>query len=270
MNCQEALSLLYEIIDKEASQINASQVEDHLSHCRHCSEIYRVEKSIHELILERLKHDQPTPRVEALKKSVLGELDAIDSKLRARGEVGAPAKGASFFRFGRYLAIAAALAVVVGGIYFGRNLADHSEVFVPLEQAHWTAVDSLDNYRNNSVTVAAMNAMDRNFDYRVEPEVGSFVMVGGKGEDIGGVRIAHFVYHNADKVVSTFLADAHLVAVPEELLDDAVVRDGVTFYDHNCRGCRLVYHQVGKIMVITATRDRDVDLLEFIPGRSLI
>jgi hypothetical protein len=107
-------------------------------------------------------------------------------------------------------------------------------------------------------------------DYVVSPEVNNFGMVGGTMEDIDGQRIAHFVYHNDDRVVSVFISDEHLLQIPPEVLDAAVERNGITFFDHNCRGCRLVYHQLGSVVVVTATTARDVELLDFVPGHRVI
>ena len=75
MNCQEALNLLYDIIDKEASEIDTEQVQEHLSRCRHCSEIYRVEKSVNALLRAKMQTSSPEKCVDALKSRVLGELD---------------------------------------------------------------------------------------------------------------------------------------------------------------------------------------------------
>ncbi|RKX26764.1 MAG: hypothetical protein DRP47_07700 [Candidatus Zixiibacteriota bacterium] len=78
MNCQEALSLLYDIIDKEASDIDAKEVEEHIEVCRNCSDIFRIETSIHEFLKLKLQSNQPTTKLEALKKRVLYNLDEID------------------------------------------------------------------------------------------------------------------------------------------------------------------------------------------------
>jgi anti-sigma factor (TIGR02949 family) len=78
MNCKDALELLYEIIDKEASTIDTQQVQEHLRNCHHCFEIYRVETSVQEFITARLEPVTPTPNLESLKKKILFHLDNID------------------------------------------------------------------------------------------------------------------------------------------------------------------------------------------------
>lgn len=80
MNCQEALSLLYDIIDREASEIDAREVEEHLAQCRDCSGLYKIERSIAKLLQERLVQHEPTAHFAELKTSVLRQLDQIDSE----------------------------------------------------------------------------------------------------------------------------------------------------------------------------------------------
>lgn len=271
MNCQEALSLLYDIIDKEASEIDTHEVQEHLSRCRHCSEIYRVEKSVNALIKAKLQGNEPAPCIDVLKSRVLGELDSIDEKLHDHIHTPAqPAKKNSSFRIGRYLAIAAAFIVVVGAVYYGTRLSDHERVFAPLERAHWAAADDVDAFRNSSATVNSVTALDREWNYVVDAEVHNFTLVGGRSEQIKGATLTHFVYHNADKIVSVFVGDHNSLSIPDELRDTAVTRNGITFFDHNCPGCRLVYHEDGDVIVVTATTDKDVELLDFVPGHRVI
>lgn len=82
MNCQEALSLLYDIIDREASEIDTRQVEEHLARCRDCSGVYKIERSIAKLIQERLSNTEPTPQFAKLRATVLRQLDEIDTEDR--------------------------------------------------------------------------------------------------------------------------------------------------------------------------------------------
>lgn len=80
MNCQEALSLLYEIIDKEASDIDAREVQRHTERCKHCFEVYRLESAIQEFINERLRDGNPFGSLETLRAKVALKLDEIDGQ----------------------------------------------------------------------------------------------------------------------------------------------------------------------------------------------
>ena len=78
MNCQEALELVYDIIDNEATDIDAQQVRDHLKNCKDCDGVYRLEQAVDELLRARLENSEPSPRLASLKTWVLCRLDDID------------------------------------------------------------------------------------------------------------------------------------------------------------------------------------------------
>ena len=71
-----------------------------------------------------------------------------------------------------------------------------------------------------------------------------------------------------EELTKTILASD--ILIDEDLQNHQVKIDDITFYDHNCRGCRLVFHRVGDLMIITATTERNIDLLKFIPGHRAI
>ena len=54
MNCDEALSLLYDYVDKEVSEIDAREIREHLDTCGHCLERYQLEESVNELLKAKL------------------------------------------------------------------------------------------------------------------------------------------------------------------------------------------------------------------------
>jgi anti-sigma factor (TIGR02949 family) len=271
MTCQEALSLLYDVIDKEASQIDAEQVEAHLSQCRHCAEIYKVEQSVNELVREKLSHHESTPRLSSLQSKVLKQLDEIDCADTASDQTDSenPRKS-SFIKTGRLLAFAAAIVVILGAAFYGNQAVDEHSRYTPLEQAHSGCLGDLSGFRNPESTDALLASVSEDISYDLTPAVHEYELVGGHLDTINGVEMAHFVYANGQQVVSAFVVPAHVFEIPLELLETQVVRNGVTFFDHNCRGCRLVYHQIGEAVIITATTEREVQLYDFLPGRGTI
>ena len=263
MNCQDALNLLYDVIDKEASKIDVKEVEEHLARCRDCTGVYRLEQSVNELIREKLKHQEPTPRLDSLKAKVRSQLDQIECEAKAE----TPTTARPTFTLGRNLAIAASVIVVLGAAYFGSSFFDSNAAYLPLKQAHWTASDNPEAYRSSVATSLARVETQQRFAYDIIKEVCNYNLVGGQLETVGDVRLAHFVYHNKDDLVSVFIVDISKMPVPDDLLSTMVTRNGIEFFDHNCPSCRLVYHQVGKALIVTATTNRNTDLLDFVPGR---
>ena len=53
MTCEEALKKLYEIVDKEATETDKKEVQEHLKHCRHCMSRYEFETTFRTLVTEK-------------------------------------------------------------------------------------------------------------------------------------------------------------------------------------------------------------------------
>jgi anti-sigma factor (TIGR02949 family) len=264
MNCQEALNLLYDIIDKEASEIDEKAVRKHIEHCRHCSEIYRVESVVNEFLHAKLQKDVPAPELEGLKSKILTELDEVDGK----GHSGK--KKVPFRSLTLTLAAAASLVLLVSVAFLASDFYKHQTDNVPLEQAHWSAQGAVDEFADAVHTNTTMDHILNDLHYELSPAVDNFTLIGGNTKEVMGVQMGQFLYTDGDRFVSVFVAPAGEFAIPPEVMKDAVVHDNYNFYDHFCRGCRLVYHKVGDVVVVTATTEKDVELLDFIPGHSAI
>lgn len=266
MNCQEALALLYDIIDKEASQLDTQQVHEHLQKCSHCLKRYELEGDVNEFVKEKLSHSQPTQQLTSLRSKILCKLDHIDHE-----EGGLKDHKSPFWRTSYLIASAALLVVTVSAAYFAAEFYRHQDLYLPLEQAHWSAQDALNSYGDGSLTSAAVSFAADSIGYRPSPAVAGVQLVGGQMEEIDGTRMAHFVYTNpGTRVVSVFVVPADRFKIPDNLKKAIVKRHGLNLFDHNCRGCRLVYHQVGNAVIITATTDHATELLDFIPDQASI
>lgn len=260
MNCQDALDLLYDIIDREASEIDAQQVKEHLENCRDCFEVYRLEQSVQDFINEKIKVASSSPKVDELKTRILSRLDDIDRENPTTREP-------RFFSLTAKVSVAAAsLVILIGAAFLLSAFYRHNDLYMPLERAHWAASDNPDSYRNGQVTASLISDIRDLHLYDVSGEVMDFALVGANSEEIMGVQMNHLVYHNGKRLVSVFLAPADEFEITSDLEESRVERNNIVFFDHNCRGCRLVYHRVGSLVVITASTERDVNLLEFVPG----
>lgn len=264
MNCQDALDLLYDIIDREASEIDAEQVKEHLENCRDCFEVYRLEQSVQDFLSEKIKVASSAPRVDELKTKILSRLDDIDREDSTTREP-------RFFRLTTKVFVAAAsLVILIGAAFLLAAFYRHSDLYVPLERAHWAASDNSDLYRNGQVTAAVISYIRDAHLYDVSGVVMNFTLLGAISKEIMGVQMNHLVYHNDERVVSVFLAPAEQFEITSDLEKSRIERNNVVFFDHNCRDCRLVYHRIGSLVVITATTEPDVDLLDFMPGSPAI
>jgi len=261
MNCQEALDLLYDIIDQEVSEIDESRVRSHLEKCRDCSEIYRLESSIQSFLDARTAKDSSSDNMERLRTKIIEDLDGLDCteiECSRKSKLG----GATLL-----MVSAAALIILVSASFFTSDLVRHYNVYGPLEQAHFAV--GLQR-PTNSMMEQTLVAVENDLGISLDSTVNSFSLIDGKMEQIMGIEMAHFVYADNGKRVSVFIARSEEFDIPTDLKDHKVVRENIEYYDHNCRGCRLIYYQSVAAIIITATEDRDTELLAFIPGTSII
>ena len=129
----------------------------------------------------------------------------------------------------------------------------------------------MNNPHGDELSLASTTtAVEQQLGYHVETTVGGFSLVAGYFETVMEVEMAHFVYERGGKVVSVFVAPADEFEIPSEDLTLHVNGDKMQLYDHACKNCRLVYHRTDRAVVITATNDKTVELLEFIPGSAII
>jgi anti-sigma factor (TIGR02949 family) len=260
MNCQDALDLLYDIIDREASDVDAQQVQEHLENCRDCFEVYRLERSVQEFIDEKIKTPAPNPKAEVLRAKIVSRLDEIDRE-------GPTTRETPFFRLTtRTLVAAASLVVLIGAGFLIAAFLRHSDMYTPLEQAHWSAAENIETYQNNETTNTVIEHLSESHQCNIAPAVMNFTLLGGRTTEIMDADTDHLVYQNGDQVVSVFIVPADQFEISTDLEKTRVERNNMVFYDHNCRGCRLVYHRVGSSFVISASTHREVDLLNFVPG----
>jgi mycothiol system anti-sigma-R factor len=267
MNCEEALSLLYELIDKEVSEIDEKELRKHLDSCGDCYRKYNIEKNLHEFIQARL-HDGPVMDAHSkLKMRIEMKLDEIDGEVEDSDQPASDRRTPRPFRFPAVaLAAAAAIVILIGTGYFGGRMYTHHEMFVPIEQAHWADQSESSPPMSDSELTSALSQAAGTYNYELRPTIEEYRLVSGHPEELMGQSMLHYVYRNDDSKVSVFLAPAEFFDQYGDFDLEEVVRDNLTLYDHNCRGCRLVFHRVGDVLVITASTDRNVELLDFIPG----
>lgn len=260
MNCQEALNLLYDVIDKEASQIDVKEVQKHLDQCQDCLKKFQIEESLQAIVKERLKAASDIPKIDQLKSKVLAQLEQIDSTL------GRPERNALLFRMPAVaLAIAASGILLIGAAYWGKGLYDHYSEYIPIERAHWSAADNIDNFSDQNNTREAMTDLGKQ-GFTILDTINGLSLVGGRMEEIKGFRVSHFLYSNGQQAISLFAFPKDAIELADDLLKTRVTIGGNCYLDHNCRGCRLVYHSERESMFITATVDHSYDLLSFNPA----
>lgn len=199
-----------------------------------------------------------------------GILRALDTEDAASSSIRPdPAAGKDSPIWVRLLSAAAVVVILIGAGVIGRELWHHNQLFMPLEEAHWQAAASVNGAQQADVETARLFVVD-SLQYQIFDNVEQMPLRSGVLDTLMGIPMGHFVFADAQRVVSVFVVSADEFSIPAELLDDPIHGNGVTRFEHNCRGCRLVYHRSGNVVVVTAESDRKVDLLRFDPGTSII
>ncbi|MDZ4722444.1 MAG: hypothetical protein SGI97_00810 [candidate division Zixibacteria bacterium] len=268
MDRHNSLRFLYEIIDQEATPQQQHDFDNHMKTCDNCSGIYRSEQLLNNGMQRKLKQAIPLgPSDTQLRTRILSQLD-IEEKAEFQSAV--KTQTTPIRRISRIVAVAATFVFLVGAGYFGTELYKHYNIYIPLERAHWQAADQSASFSNNLLTVSSMGKFAEQYKYNISSTIGDFQLVGGQMQEIMGVEMGHFVFVKNDEIVSVFVVPSKDFKIPEELIEHSVHKNNTSFFDHNCRGCRLVYHENNGLVIITATTDKGVDLTEFVPGERSI
>ena len=274
MNCQEALSLLYDIIDKEASEVDSQEVRKHIDRCNHCSEIYRVEREVNEFLRAKLSTDKPVQAQAKLKDKITRLLDDADARGATPFPEGRDGGGRSsrqtILRAARYFAAAAALVVMIWGAFAVSDLVEHTAIYYDLERAHFAANNSSLEFATSDETIATLVSFTETHGCPISNVAGECALLGARTVEIGGNEFAHLLYRAADTTISVFAVPADRFEIPRARDKHKVAHGDRVVYDHHCRGCRLVYQKIGDLIFIYATDQHGFDLIKFDPTRGTV
>jgi anti-sigma factor (TIGR02949 family) len=230
VNCRDALRLLYDVVDNEASENEKNQVQEHLKKCRHCSARYELEMKFKNCIE---KKGTFAPDCADLQQRILDQLDAADDT--AAGEVG---PSPSPFRWVA-VSLAAAAAIIIC-IVAASALNDFYHVqndVVPFTKAH------LANLAESPTEMAPSDAFDFLYEHTgirldLPPELNSDDIHSVAIDTIKGIPFGCIQLSGAgDELVSIFVASKEAYTLPDSpcklILGSKMLVSG-------CRQCNLV------------------------------
>ncbi len=259
MNCQDALELLYDIIDKEASEIDAKEVQEHLDGCRDCFKIYRLEASVQEFIASRMEGNGPSPQLDSLKDKIILRLDRIDNETSP----GQPPR--SFGLIAKMLVAAACLVILIGAASIATDYYREYVYFTPLASAHHAVHERTWNQPTLELSPSYLG-----LDFSDLGHEQGFVLINSSKEQICDVEMAHFVFRNDELTVSVFAASSGEYSIPEDCVDTQLSLDGKMFFNHQCNNCWLLFHEVGNAVIIAASTEMGFDLYPFTPPEDVV
>jgi anti-sigma factor (TIGR02949 family) len=242
LNCREALQLLYDIVDKEASQIDAGEVEKHLKSCRHCLAKYEFEQMFKTFVIEKGKNVNDNSH---LKNNILAKLDDID----AAREVGADRRPF------KWMAVSLAAAATIIFCILAANALDdyfhHQSEIAPFIKAHFTQnpesrpEDPISDpfaylYEQTGIK------MDRPMQLPIDRIRSASV------DTIKGVEFGHLeVFGENNTLVSIFVTQKdryHLPTKPVESIN------GFEMLVHTCEKCSMVGLSKGDLVFVLVSR----------------
>jgi len=255
MNCQEALNLLYDIIDNEASDIDKQQVRDHLAKCCDCAGIYRIEESLQRFLSEKLKEaDQVhSPALENLRDKIRKELYRQDA---GRVEV---RRSTPTRLVARTMAIAAAVVLMLSATYFAAGFYEHYRDYHDLEAAYLESLDDSARFTSPAGMVSARAFAKDSLAINVSPTVANFALMGAALTKVGEVTSGQFLYRSGSDYVSLFVCRGCDMEIPA-----STVVDDQGFCIHDCHDCHLCYRTVGPVLLVVAAANAEIDLRRFI------
>ncbi len=272
MNCQKALEKLYRILDKEGTEIDENLIREHMEMCPPCCEAFRIEKAFQDFLDSKFSNQKTkTEKLEVLKSSLCEKLDLIDCEGIEDSSTASEVLVTPISSNNILVAslIMAASVILVFGIASIGNLFDyHYMNYSTIENAHFAAEDNAEQFVEfaSSVTETARD----DFNYEISRKVQGYDLVGGVMMDYKGTEVTHFLYSNNNSMVSVFIAPKGKIKIPDDIANSKEVRELGDFFEHRCHGCAIVYYETENSIVITATRDLSLELLEFIPGQSIL
>jgi len=260
MTCEEALKRLYEIIDKEASDTDRKEVEEHLENCKHCMARYEFEAMFKNFVADKASS---VPRHgEILKARILQRID--DAGKSPGGFLSNP------FRYKTVIfSAAAALVICILAAFAASKFYRHKVYTYPFEQHHMAladyAADEADDF-SDSPEIGHFVANDMHLVPATD-DIGGFRMASAGFDELQGQKFAHIRYIRDDVRVSLFIGKAEGVNLPDF---ERAVSAGVEYFKHICAECQVIYWNEGETLAVVVTEDKAADLTVFIPAFNAI
>jgi mycothiol system anti-sigma-R factor len=252
MTCQEALRLLYEVIDKEADQIDTEKVREHLENCRDCMKRFEFETMFKTFVTERAA--SPT-RTDQLKYRIL-----------ARLEEGEPEKGGFFTNFFKnrnlIFAAAAILVIFLVSALSLSQLYRHRTYVYPFEKHHLEGNPSSATESNSGIPLTQIkDYLASELHLALSESVEGYQMLHCGFDDIIGHKYVHVRYRNGSARVSLFFGRSADTILPNF---QRAFFAGTEYYRHVCADCQMIYWKHGNSIAMAVSEDKTIDLPAFI------
>lgn len=258
MTCEEALKKLYEIVDKEATETDKKEVQEHLEHCRHCMSRYEFETMFRTLVTEK-----------ASIKS--GSTDRLKTQIMKRIGQAEKSSGWSFSNPFKYksvfVAVAASLVICILAAFATSKFYRHKTFIYPFEENHLAYnIETADGPGDMSAMPEIERYVTNDLHLAMSGPAPGFVLTDCGFDDIREQRFAHLRYIKDGANVSLFIGSAG-IDMPDF---ERAVKSGIEYFKHVCSECQVIYWIEGGALKVTVSDNNAVDLTSFMPVSSAI
>lgn len=248
MTCEEALKLLYEVIDKEANQIDSEIVKKHLEDCQHCMARYEFEVMFKTFVTEK---GASRNRTDLLKQR-------IQDRISDAGESGSRFQLRSFRSRPVIISAAAALVLCVVAALATAQFFRHKSFVYPFEKEHFNAHPVNFAAVNDDDCIKEINGyLTPHFSLALGEKVAGYELTHYGIDEIRGHKFMHLHYRNGTSKVSLFIGQYS----PQNLPDfEKVIHSGIEYFRHVCLQCQVVYWKQGNAVAIAVSENKELDL----------
>ena len=253
MTCEEALRKLYEVIDKEASDIDVQAVKEHLHNCKHCMSRYEFEEMFRTFVVEKTSTGLRTDR---LRENILSSIDKAQEF--PEGLFGGR------FRYATVaIAAAAALIICIVAAFSLTNFYRYKTFAYPFEKHHLQQPANLvAGGPNGGELVEVMNFLVSDMNLALDNDPDRMKIVGGDLVDFNGHRFAHIRFINSNNDISLFLGRTDEADMSGFKKASA---SGIDYYWHICDDCQTICWKCGGVLAVAISQNKELDLTRLIP-----
>lgn len=248
ITCEEALKKLYEVIDKEANEIDVRKVQEHLHSCKSCMSRYEFERMFKTFVVEKASSPRKT---EDLRSKIMGRIDDLEKG--GKGFTGDP------FKFGMVIvAAAAALVICIVSAFSVAGFYRHKAQIYPFEKAYFAAMTH-DNAVDGQVDFASsgFTQVTNDMHLTLNKNCPNFEFIDADSHEINGHMFSHMRCHCHGEYLSLFIGRAEGFSLPDF---EREVVDGAEYFKHICDDCVMMYWYVGDAIVIAVTENKELDM----------
>jgi len=245
MTCEEALKKLYDVIDKEASEMDLIEVQEHLENCEHCMSRYQFEAMLKTFVTDKASVKADTHR---LKANIMDNIKQESFSNRVRNNP---------FRFGAVAVSAvAALIICIVAAFTVAEFYRHKTYTYQFEKTHMNATV------NSIAAEQAVNYLENDLHLAMDENRSPFQMAGMTYSNVLDRKYLHVHFSQGDSHISLFVGDATEFSLPD--FEEAILGE-ITYYKHVCAECQVIYWVTGSAVGIAVSEDKSLDLTSMFP-----